>query len=435
MTTTATAIKRITALLFALVFCIVLITPAFAVETTTVSPETQEKVDALKQKQKELDDVIAEAEKKRAALNEEIAEARASASEIQAVVDALQAEVNAYQSKIDVLNSQIGVIQKQLDETEANMANQEIQIAATQQLLAQRLRAMYMAGNISTIEIIFEADSFENLLSRIELVSQITKHDNEIMAQLRDDIAELKKMQAKLEEDKIDLQASKDELVASQSKIVDAKKEVDAKLRVLQVYLSKLKSEDAELIAIEAEASKQQNAYAQTIYNMLNGVSTGDGSASLICPVPYSSAYISSRYGMRSTPGKSGSSSFHYGIDITMGGASNYDKKIIAAGNGTVLVASNACGHNYPKAGSCGCNGGYGNYCVIDHGNGVIAWYAHLTTCYVSVGQTVTQGQTIGIMGCTGYSTGAHLHFEIRRSMSGSRTANAVDPLNYIHVP
>ncbi|MDO5448813.1 MAG: hypothetical protein Q4F70_04315, partial [Clostridia bacterium] len=370
MTTTVTTVaKRVTALLFAFVFCVTLLVPAFAVdgETTTVSAETQEKVDALKQKQKELDNVIAEAEKKRAALNSEIAEAKASASEIQEVVDALQAEVNAYQSKIDVLNSQISVIQKQLDETEANMANQEIQITATQQLLAQRLRAMYMAGNISTIELIFEADSFENLLNRIELVSQITKHDNEIVEQLKEDIAELKKMQAKLEEDKIDLQASKDELVAAQSKIVDAKKEVDAKLKVLQVYLSKLKSEDAELIAIEAEASKQQNAYAQTIYNMLNGVSTGDGSASLICPVPYSSAYISSRYGYRSTPGGSGTS-FHYGIDITMGGADAYDKKIIAAGSGTVLVASNGCGHNYRKASSCGCNGGYGNYCVIDHG-------------------------------------------------------------------
>ncbi|MDO5331518.1 MAG: M23 family metallopeptidase, partial [Bacillota bacterium] len=67
--------------------------------------------------------------------------------------------------------------------------------------------------------------------------------------------------------------------------------------------------------------------------------------------------------------------------------------------------------------------------------NGVIAYYAHLTTCYVSVGQAVVQGQTIGIMGTTGYSTGAHLHFEIRRSISGSRSANVVNPLNYISVP
>ncbi len=433
MTTTVTAIKRITSLLLALVFCIALITPALAADKE-VSAETQAKVDELEKKKEDLNKVIEEAEKKRAALSGEIAEARASAAEIQEVVDALQAEVNAYQSKIDVLNAQIGSVQKQIDETEANMLTQELQIEATQQLLAQRLRAMYMAGNVSTIEIIFEADNFENLLNRIELVTRITKHDNEIVAQLKGDIEKYEKMKAKLEEDKIELQASKDDLVASQSKIKDAKKEVDAQLRVLENYLAKLKHDDAELVAIENEASKQQNAYAQSIYNMLHGVSTGDGSANLICPVPYGSAYISSYYGMRSTPGGSGTS-FHYGIDITMGGASAYDKKIIAAGNGTVLIASNACGHNYGKAKSCGCNGGYGNYCVIDHGNGVIAWYAHLTTCYVSVGQTVVQGETIGIMGCTGYSTGAHLHFEIRRSVSGSRTANAVNPLNYIHVP
>ena len=430
MTTTATAIKRITSLLLALIFCIALITPALAADKE-VSAETQAKVDELEQKKKDLNKVIEEAEKKRAALSGEIAEARASASEIQEVVDALQAEVNAYQSKIDVLNAQIGSVQKQIDETEANMLTQELQIEATQQLLAQRLRAMYMAGNVSTIEIIFEAENFENLLNRIELVTRITKHDNEIVAQLKGDIVKFEKMKAQLEEDKIELQASKDDLVASQAKIKDAKKEVDAQLRVLENYLAKLKHDDAELVAIEAEASKQQNAYAQSIYNMLHGVSTGDGTASLICPVPYSTAYISSGFGVRTLHGITAQ---HYGIDITLGGANNYDKKIIAAGNGTVLAVLNSCSHNYPKASSCAC-GSYGNYCIIDHGNGVIAWYAHLTTCYVSVGQTVVQGDTIGIMGCTGHSTGAHLHFEIRRSISGSRTANAVNPLNYISVP
>ena len=92
MTTTVTAIKRITSLLLALVFCIALITPALAADKE-VSAETQAKVDELEKKKEDLNKVIEEAEKKRAALSGEIAEARASAAEIQEVVDALQAEV------------------------------------------------------------------------------------------------------------------------------------------------------------------------------------------------------------------------------------------------------------------------------------------------------------------------------------------------------
>jgi murein DD-endopeptidase MepM/ murein hydrolase activator NlpD len=87
---------------------------------------------------------------------------------------------------------------------------------------------------------------------------------------------------------------------------------------------------------------------------------------------------------------------------------------VIAAAAGTVIVANNSCTHNYAKAGSCGCGGGYGNYVWIDHGNGKATIYAHLTRAVVSVGQTVSAGEVLGYVGTTGWSTGPHLHYECR---------------------
>ena len=85
---------------------------------------------------------------------------------------------------------------------------------------------------------------------------------------------------------------------------------------------------------------------------------------------------------------------------------------VVAADSGTVIVSENNCPHNWGKNGSCGCGGGFGNYVMIDHGNGKTTIYGHLTNSIVSTGQTVSKGQVVGYVGSTGYSTGPHLHFE-----------------------
>jgi murein DD-endopeptidase MepM/ murein hydrolase activator NlpD len=101
---------------------------------------------------------------------------------------------------------------------------------------------------------------------------------------------------------------------------------------------------------------------------------------------------------------------YHKGLDIT--GESG--TAIYAAEYGTVVRMNNSCTHNYGKSSSCGCGGGYGNYVIIDHGNGFLTLYGHLTQATVEVGDTVKRGDQIGLMGTTGYSTGTHLHFELR---------------------
>ena len=128
----------------------------------------------------------------------------------------------------------------------------------------------------------------------------------------------------------------------------------------------------------------------------------------LIWPTP-SSHTITCPFGQRTSPTK-GASSFHTGIDI---GAS-YGSNIVAAESGTVILAS------------YGWNGSYGNYIIINHGNGITTRYAHASKLYVTTGQTVTKGQVIAAVGESGRAYGAHLHFEVRKN--GSHT----NPLNYL---
>lgn len=115
----------------------------------------------------------------------------------------------------------------------------------------------------------------------------------------------------------------------------------------------------------------------------------------------------------------------HSGIDISSGGITG--ASVVASLGGTVIQVSSGCPHDYPKSSSCGCGGGYGNYVIVQHSNGLATLYAHMSSVAVSYGQSVSQGQTLGYVGSTGFSTGAHLHFEVR--VNGSR----VDPEQYLY--
>lgn len=115
----------------------------------------------------------------------------------------------------------------------------------------------------------------------------------------------------------------------------------------------------------------------------------------------------------------------HSGIDISSGGITG--ASVVASMSGTVIYVNSGCTHDYGKSSSCGCGGGYGNYVIVQHSNGYSTLYAHMSSVAVSNGQSVSQGQTLGYVGSTGFSTGAHLHFEVR--VNGNR----VDPEEYLY--
>lgn len=115
---------------------------------------------------------------------------------------------------------------------------------------------------------------------------------------------------------------------------------------------------------------------------------------------------------------------YHKGIDIWSEGIRG--NNIIAADSGTVILVSNTCPHDYGKDYSCGCGGGYGNYCIIDHGDGWWTLYGHSEGITVTEGQYVNKGDVLGTIGSTGHSTGPHLHFEVRHN------GEALNPEDYV---
>lgn len=168
----------------------------------------------------------------------------------------------------------------------------------------------------------------------------------------------------------------------------------------------------AEKAAAEAKAAEQA---AQQAANTIAGRVSSSG---FMWPVPGFS-YITSGVGPRW--GRS-----HNGIDI--GDAGIYGAKIVASRAGTVHIGFTGCTHDYGKSGSCGCGGGYGNYVMIYHDGTYTTLYGHMKSIAVSEGQYVEQGQVIGYVGSTGYSTGAHLHFEVRRNGAYDDPENYVSP-------
>ncbi len=176
-------------------------------------------------------------------------------------------------------------------------------------------------------------------------------------------------------------------------------------------YLEQLNDESEEYEAMIAEYEADIEAFDAEITALLqaqasSGTGTLENSSGLICPLQYSGRYLSSGY-YRSD------GTFHGGLDICVSGGT-YGLDISAAESGTVVTAA----YHYS----------YGNYVIIDHGNGLSTLYAHCSSLAVSAGETVTKGQTIAYVGSTGNSTGPHLHFEVR--INGSR----VDPSSYISI-
>ena len=393
---------------------------------------TEEKKAALKEKISELDNQIAANKEKINDLQDQINEKQAYASELYSQITALESQITALDQKISVVqeeiddlnteikekNDNILVLEDEIRATEEEIAQCEAEIEEDYEILKSRIRSLYMNGTMSELEVFFEADSFEAYLINLELIDGISKHDTKIINDIKTQVdnlnakkqkieenkAALEEARALLEEKKAEVETAKSELKEDQSSLQTAKKQIEANWEAANAVVAELDQTSEEYKALISKAETEKANFSAQIDALVAQVgSTGTGTVSgagFINPLPYSSRYISCHYGRNG----------HGGTDITMSSA--YGKNIVAVADGTVIVA--------------GYHWSYGNYIVIDHGNGLSTYYAHCSQLNVSYGQTVTQGQVIGLVGSTGNSTGPHIHFEVR--VNGSRR----NPENYI---
>ena len=392
--------RRVMVAVLAGFMALLILLPMFTMIMGGAGAVTQSEIDALKQEQ-------AESQARQEELKDQLAEAEEKQSAAEEQRSLLLAQLDAINDELDNINAQIALYDEQIAQKEAERKEAEAKEQAQYELFCQRVRAMEEEGTVSYWSILFNADSFSDMLDRLADIDAVMDYDNHIMDELTATREELERLQAELESARADEQAVKEEQEAKkaeqQAKVAEAEKVLEELNRNVAEVNRLLDEEDAAAAAIQADiVRKQKELEAQRQQNGTTIVSE----SGYMWPLPgwYS---ISSPFGYRINP-VSGRAQNHGGIDIPASGGT----PILAAKSGQVITSVYGSGSYWS----------YGNYVVIDHGNGNSTLYAHMSSRAVSEGQMVTQGQVIGYVGTTGNSTGNHLHLEIR--VGGQR----VDP-------
>ncbi|MDE7041337.1 MAG: peptidoglycan DD-metalloendopeptidase family protein [Oscillospiraceae bacterium] len=358
---------------------------------------TQEQIDDLKNTSKEL---ASESSKLKLQLAE-LKDQRTSAIQRKNLLDQ---QIDLTVQQISNTEKQISGFETMLAQTAYELEEAEKQEEAQYAVFCERARVMEEAGSSSYWAVLFKANSFSDLLSRLSDIQEVMNYDQGVLDELRslqEEIkvkhAEQEELMAQSEEAKAELEVHKKDLDQQYAEAEALVAEIDENVDEYQEQLDEL---NAEREQIQAEIVKKSNELAQ----QMNMTATKGG---YIWPETVSRK-ITSPMGGRNT-GIPGASTNHKGVDI---GGVGYTTNVLATKAGVVITSK--------------LSSSYGNYVVISHGPGNTTLYAHMSSRAVKEGDTVTQGQIIGVTGNTGISRGAHLHYEITEN--GVR----VNPLDYL---
>ncbi len=380
---------------------------------------------------KELDNLQAQAD-----------EYAAQAAEIQGQLDANASETAYTVEQKSLIDQQIEITRLEIENTQAQIQQYNLLIAEKQDELDAavaaeeemnetfklRIRAMEENGTISYWAILFDASSFSDLLSRVDMIADIAESDQKMLEQLAEATANVESARAALEDEKALLQQAEAKLDEQEQALAASRAEADTLITSLTEDAAALREASEEYESLEEQAlarlAEVNEAYDAALVReeearraaqaaASSGSSSGSGSSSssasssgYLYPLPARVA-ITDAFGYRWHP-TNGNYTFHYGVDF----AASYGTSIYAAKSGTVTDAS------YSDA--------YGYHVTIMHSNGSYTLYAHMPGLIVSVGQYVSQGETIGYVGSSGWSTGPHLHFGL--NIGGSW----VNPMDYV---
>ena len=339
-------------------------------------------------------------------LSDQLQEARDAQAELEKQIEAIQSDKSkALEEKAlldrqnDKLRSEISLLQQQSDETQTRITELTQKEQEQYELFCRQVREEEERGTVSYWSVLFKASSFTDLLSRMDFVNEVMDYDRQV-------ISDLQTTRQQLTEDKAALEQQKSEMESSQTKL---QQQVDAASTLIREY----EETEAGHQAMLDEAAEDEARIQALIRQQQSGGSSGGSGSSgsdsgvdgYIWPTN-NTRVVTSPYGERWCPFHGYESHNGADIDAARGSA------VLAAKSGRVIQA--------------GWNGGYGISVMIAHDDGITTLYGHMDGCSVSVGQTVSQGETIGICGSTGNSTGAHIHYTMYKN------GGTIDPLPYL---
>lgn len=376
-------------------------------QTMTVYAVTTQK--DLKNKQSQIDDQIEEAK-------EEKKELETQKSETMKTVESLRNKIITAEDEVDDLQTRVDDLQAQITQKEKDIKSKEDEYNKQMELLDERMLKMYSTPKTGYLETFLNASSMTDFLAKYYAASELVSYDKKLMK-------ETKEQKEQIENEKIEIENNKKELDSSLSEKEKKSKELKSLKKDKETQVANLadeeKKKEKEIEAFE-EDKRQIQAQLKKIAeeeakrnknNTSNNITTKPSASGYIFPVRgLSKANINNK----NYPSYAG----HTGVDVNIGVTG---KDVVAVKAGTVVIST-------AKINSEGNYFSYGEYVVISHGDGTMTLYGHMlaNSRRVSVGDKVSQGQTIGTVGSTGNSSGTHLHFEVRIN------GKPVNPLPYL---
>ncbi|MCD7723625.1 MAG: peptidoglycan DD-metalloendopeptidase family protein [Clostridiales bacterium] len=404
--------------------------------------ESEEKLAELAEESKVTEEYINALDEKIGALNEQLTVLSQQITQYSEETDALEAE-------IEENNAAVAELEDEIAEIEAELERLNALFDAKYEAYCIRMRAIYISGSWGIISALLTSGDISGFFTRYEMIKAVSKSDGELLAEIQQEAAEIEAEGSALDQKRAELQKvqqqlteKKESLVEKQAALEDAQEELAGKKATLSADRAESDSLYAELTAENGMYSEYKNedselvaAVEQEIADLINGIisaddvtlaTTGERDADVSVEYTYTDVYSNSDAVLNMTYPAPG----HYTVSCSFGRYSNganhtgtdfpcaTGSKIVAAQSGQVIRVKRL---DYS----------YGYYVMIYHGTdssgrSVVTLYAHNSSILVSVGQTVSKGETIALSGSTGNSTGPHCHFEIR--LNGT----AVNPINYL---
>ncbi|GMQ63105.1 murein hydrolase activator EnvC family protein [Vallitalea maricola] len=362
----------------------------FMIPTTIFASSYKQQLDDLEQQQKNSQSSIKE--------NEQIIkELDADIQELVGRIVQLDKQIDEFDIKIKDLEQQLSDKEKEIEVTKQDLAKAKEKEEKYFKQTSERMKVMYEQGDSAYLEVVLESKNLSDLLNRVEYINALLKYDTNMIKELEDIRDDIAATETKLEEDKEKIVELKAECDLQKSALEDVQATKEKEMAVLE--------KDKKINQAEIDAKKKEmEEIAKAIDNIKSKLVYAGGKMSW----PTKSRRITCPFGTRKHPITHVIKN-HTGIDIGIPSGTS----VKAASNGTVAFA--------------GYSSIWGNYILVDHGSGYVTIYAHNSKLLVKKGQKVKIGQTIAKSGNTGWSTGPHLHFGIRKN------GEWINPINMLN--
>lgn len=398
------------------IFCVILsavlvLSSAFAAEAKSVADYEKQK-DKIEQDIENYEKKLSNLKKDMKSREEYVNTLEGKISKIQDKIDTLERQKSSLEKEINAIQKKIEATNNEIDKLTKDVEKKQKELEAAYEIYCQRLRAMYVSGSVSTIEVLLESEDMSSVLTRAEMVKSVSAQDSKTLHALMEKMEEIRKQKQELENKKVELKEDK-------ANLDKRKAELQKSIDDVNSSKNELKSEIAECNNEIKALAKTSNQYLETIHDnqkelddierAIKNASNSNNGGGNYTPGTGRLAYPTSVRKISAGYPNYSSGRYHGGVDF----ACPTGTSVYAADNGYVAMVKYL---NYS----------YGYHILINHGNGLSTLYAHNSQILVHQGQSVSKGQLIAKSGSTGNSTGPHLHFEVR--LNGNR----VNPLSYL---